>query len=89
VREKFIHAFLLSFENVGQAFVNLLSILLDEIIDSGLVESLVERGVFGIHINLPVGKLESLRRLLVKHDVKGNLCGFVRVEERVLLHFAP
>jgi len=47
----------MSFENVVQALINLRSILLDKIIDSGLMESLVERRVFGVHIDFPVGKL--------------------------------
>ena len=73
VREQLIDTFRLLLEDVVEALVHLVAVLLDEALDGLLVQSLVQGGVLRVHVDLAVGELETLDRLLVEDDVEGDL----------------
>ena len=78
VREQLIDTFRLLLEDVVEALVHLVAVLLDEALDGLLVQSLVQGGVLRVHVDLAVGELETLDRLLVEDDVKGDLLARLR-----------
>ena len=78
VREQLIDTFWLLLEDVVEALVHLVAVLLDEALYSLLVQSLVEGGVLRVHVDLAVGELETLDRLLVEDDVEGDLLARLR-----------
>ena len=60
-------------EDILVGFIYLLAALLHVLFDSCLMESLVERWIFGVNKDLTVFKSETLSRLLVEDDIKGDL----------------
>ena len=73
MREQLVDTFLLLLKNVVEALVHLVAILLDEALNSCLVKSLVERWVLCINIDLSIGELKTLDRLLIEDYVKWDL----------------
>ena len=69
VREQLIDTFGLLLEDVVEALVHLVAVLLDEALDGLLVQSLVQGGVLRVHVDLAVGELETFDGLLVEDDV--------------------
>ena len=78
VREQLIDTFGLLLEDVVEALVHLVAVLLDEALDGLLVQSLVQGGVLRVHVDLAVGELETLDGLLVEDDVEGDLLARLR-----------
>ena len=90
MREQLVDAFVLLPEDIVQAFVHLIAVLLDEPLDRLLVQPLIQRRVLSVHVDLAVGELEALHGLLVEHDVERDFLAWLRErEERMVLHLLP
>ena len=90
VGEQLVDAFGLLLQDIVEALVHLVSVLLDEPLHGLLVQSLVQGGVLGVDVDLAVGELEALDRLLVEDDVEGDFLARLRHrEEGMVLHLLP
>ena len=90
VWEQLIDTFRLLLQDIVEALVHLVSVLLDEPLHGLLVQSLVQGGVLCVHVDFAVGELEAFHRLLVKDDVEGDFLARLRHrEEGMVLHLLP
>ena len=88
--EQLVDSFLLFFQEIVETLVHLVSILLDEALNSLLMQSLIEGWVLSIDVNLTIGKRQTFHRLLIEHYVEWYLFTRLRhVEEGMVLHLLP